>query len=126
VQMQSGTTGINTIRIYNPVKQGHDQDPNGIFIKRWVPELAGLESPLLHEPWGLNKPVEGYPSIMVDHQQSAREARERIWSVRKEKGFGNAAREVLEKHSSRKSVRQPDHVRRRKRGPDPAQIRFDF
>ena len=36
IQMQSGTTGINTIRMYNVVKQSYDQDPNGIFIKRWV------------------------------------------------------------------------------------------
>ena len=33
VQMQSGTTGINTIRIYNPIKQSLDYDPNGNFIK---------------------------------------------------------------------------------------------
>lgn len=126
VQMQSGTTGINTIRIYNPVKQGHDQDPDGVFIKRWVPELAGLESKMLHEPWHLDSPAGGYPSIMVDHQHSARAARERIWAVRSQKGFGKAARDVLEKHSSRKSVKQPDHNRKKKARPDPAQIGFDF
>ena len=39
VQMQSGTTGINTVRIYNPVKQGYDQDPTGVFTRKWLPEL---------------------------------------------------------------------------------------
>lgn len=40
VQIQSGTTGINCIRIYNPVKQGHD--PEGSFIRKWIPELAAM------------------------------------------------------------------------------------
>ena len=39
-QMQSGTTGINSLRIYNPIKQGLDHDPDGSFIRRWCPELA--------------------------------------------------------------------------------------
>ena len=47
VQMQSGTTGINTIRIYNPVKQGLDQDPTGVFTRRWVPELAPVPDSFL-------------------------------------------------------------------------------
>ena len=51
VQMQSGTTGINTIRIYNPVKQGYDQDPQGAFVRAWVPELAAAPDALGHEPW---------------------------------------------------------------------------
>ena len=46
--------GINTIRMYNVVKQSYDQDPNGIFIKRWVPELKKLPVNLLHEPWEIN------------------------------------------------------------------------
>ena len=45
-QMQAGRTGINAIRIYNPIKQGIDQDPEGIFIRKWVPELSNL---ILHK-----------------------------------------------------------------------------
>ncbi|MDE5037666.1 FAD-binding domain-containing protein, partial [Francisella tularensis] len=42
VQMQSGTTGIISIRIYNPSKQSIDQYPNGEFIRRWLPELENV------------------------------------------------------------------------------------
>ena len=49
--MQSGVTGINTLRIYNPIKQGEDHDPDGTFIRTWVPELAALETPDIHRPW---------------------------------------------------------------------------
>jgi deoxyribodipyrimidine photo-lyase len=50
VQMQSGTTGINTLRIYNPVKQSQDHDPEGAFIRRWVPELADVPTDWIHSP----------------------------------------------------------------------------
>ena len=51
VQMQSGTTGINTMRVYNPVKQGYDQDAAGSFVRRFVPELAAVPGAFVHEPW---------------------------------------------------------------------------
>ena len=49
--MQAGTTGINAIRIYNPIKQSKDQDPEGVFIKKWLPELRSLTADEIHEPW---------------------------------------------------------------------------
>ena len=49
--MQAGVTGINTVRMYNPVKQSMDNDAEGVFIKRWVPELNNLPIQFIHEPW---------------------------------------------------------------------------
>ena len=50
VQMQSGTKGINTIRMYNPVKQARDHDPAGQFVRRWIPALAQLPDAHIVEP----------------------------------------------------------------------------
>ena len=51
IQMQSGVTGINSVRAYSILKQSQDQDPEGEFIKRWVPELKDVPSEHIHEPW---------------------------------------------------------------------------
>ncbi|MEO1705682.1 MAG: FAD-binding domain-containing protein, partial [Pseudomonadota bacterium] len=72
-QMQSGTTGMNSVRIYNPVKQGKDQDPDGIFTRRWVPEIAHLDNKHLQEPWRAGG-APGYPAPIVDVVEAARAA----------------------------------------------------
>uniref|UniRef100_A0A7S3VAM4 Photolyase/cryptochrome alpha/beta domain-containing protein n=1 Tax=Chaetoceros debilis TaxID=122233 RepID=A0A7S3VAM4_9STRA len=50
LQMQAGTTGINAMRVYNVTKQGKDQDPKGIFIKNYIPELRKVPVEYIHEP----------------------------------------------------------------------------
>ena len=109
VQMQSGTTGINTVRIYNPVKQGHDQDPSGIFVRKWIPELAKVPDEFIHEPWKwaqagtvLDKV---YPFPIVDYLYAAKQAREKVWAVRKTKEFKDKANAVVAKHASRRKRR---------------------
>jgi deoxyribodipyrimidine photo-lyase len=107
VQMQSGTTGINTIRMYNPVKQGYDQDPDGQFIRKWLPELAHVPGPYLHTPWawgaGAKTLQARYPAPIVDLAQAGAAARDAIWGLRKSSGFRDVARAVAFKHGSRAS-----------------------
>ena len=107
MQMQSGTTGINTVRIYNPVKQGLDQDPDGIFIRRWVPELGRVPAGFLHQPW-LWEGAESilgktYPFPVIDHLEAAKSARQKIWDVRREPGYRDAANAIQIKHGSRRN-----------------------
>lgn len=107
VQMQSGTTGINTVRIYNPVKQGYDQDPEAEFVRRWVPELQDVPDRFVHEPWrweGAGTILgKTYPEPVVDHLAAAKAARQKVWAVRGGSKFRDAAKAIQSRHGSRKS-----------------------
>jgi len=113
-QMQSGTTGINTVRVYSPAKQVRDQDPTGVFIRRWVPELEGVPDEYLPEPHtmpALTQQMVGcvigrdYPAPIVDHRRAYHAARERIFAVRKTDAARAEAARIVEKHGSRKRPR---------------------
>ncbi|MEL6688622.1 MAG: deoxyribodipyrimidine photo-lyase [Pseudomonadota bacterium] len=106
VQMQSGTTGMNTTRIYNPVKQGYDHDPDGEFVREWVPELEAVPDKYIHEPWKWSEAdtviPRLYPERIIDHMEAARFARKKIHESRRDPEFRAISSAIYEKHGSRK------------------------
>jgi deoxyribodipyrimidine photo-lyase len=114
VQMQSGQTGINTPRIYNPVKQGQDQDPDGRFTRLWVPELAQIPAGILQTPWlATGADVGDYPPPIVDPAAAARLAKAKLTALRHTEGYREAAVKVFHKHGSRKRRIDDDNPRGR-------------
>ncbi len=104
IQMQAGTMGIHTLRIYNPVLQGQEKDPDALFIKKWVPELSQLETPFIHEPWKLTAMESlaynfslgvNYPERILDHEKCAEHARKILWDLKNSDEVEQDAKKIL-------------------------------
>jgi len=87
MQMQSGTTGINALRIYSPAKQARDHDPEGHYIRRWVPEFG----------------TPAYPPPVVDERAALAFAKAQLYRLRSSEAARAEAERVQARHGSRKS-----------------------
>lgn len=111
LQMQSGTTGINTTRVYNPIKQAKDHDPHGHFVRRWLPAMRKVPDTWLFEPWRMPLDVQARCGVrvgvdiaqpVVDLDVATREGKARLHSLRAQPEVKAAKAQIVDKHGSRK------------------------
>ncbi|MGC9348980.1 MAG: cryptochrome/photolyase family protein [Anaerolineae bacterium] len=79
----TGTDAAPYFRIFNPILQGEKHDPQGEYIRRWVPELEPVDDQYIHRPWSMPEDVQqqvgcvigrDYPARIIDHQQARERA----------------------------------------------------
>jgi len=111
LQMQSGTTGINTTRVYNPVKQALDHDPHGRFVRQWMPAMQRVPNSWLLEPWKMPIEIQKQVGVLVgqdialpcvDLALATTESKNRLHARRKQDDVKAGKKAVIEKHASRK------------------------
>ncbi|MHA7843186.1 MAG: cryptochrome/deoxyribodipyrimidine photo-lyase family protein [Winogradskyella sp.] len=108
LQMQAGETGINNLRIYNPTLNGLKHDPNAEFIKKWVPELARLDIPFIHEPYLMTELEQGlynfklgtdYPLPIINIKENRKRASEILWNMKKDPEVVKESFRILRRHT---------------------------
>ncbi len=133
MQMQAGTTGINTTRVYNPIKQAQDHDPQGQFVRRWLPALRRVPDAWLLQPWRMPADVQARCGVrvgedialpLVDLDSATRAAKARIHALRARSDVRAAKAAIVEKHGSR--LRRGARARAASRKREPAQHELDF
>jgi deoxyribodipyrimidine photo-lyase len=109
--MQSGTTGINTLRIYNPIKQARDQDPDGHFVRKWLPALTNVATAWIFEPWLMTPELQtqyqciigkDYPAPIISLEVALKQARSGISQAKHAADHAGETQRIIQKHASRK------------------------
>ena len=143
MQMQAGTTGINTTRVYNPVKQAQDHDPTAVFVRRWCPALRRVPDSWVLEPWRMPESVQqacgvtvradapagapdAWPLPLVTLDSATRRAKDRLHSLRQQPEVRAAKAAIVDKHGSRKERDGRPASPRRRLPPTPASTQLSL
>ena len=138
MQMQSGTTGINTTRVYNPIKQAQDHDPQGHFVRRWLPYMRRVPDTWLFEPWRMPPELQerlglsvgkgaqfDIPEPLVDLPAATREAKAKLHALRAQPQVRAGKAKIIQKHASR-AARDPQSKKRGVTQASSSQISLGF
>lgn len=108
LQMQAGETGINMLRIYNPIKNSYEHDAEGDFIKKWVPELSTLPRAFIHEPYKMTYLDQkfndfevgvNYPKPIVNMERTRKFASDFLWKMKKNPLVKEESTRILRLHT---------------------------
>ncbi|MEO1384993.1 MAG: FAD-binding domain-containing protein, partial [Bacteroidota bacterium] len=107
IQMQAGTSGYHPLRVYNPMTQAERLDPQGVFVKQWIPELADVPAPQIIRPWTMT-PMEqiffgceigkDYPVPIVNYDTETQKAKDVYWRIRKDEAVRQYLPQLWWKH----------------------------
>ena len=112
LQMQAGTTGIHTLRIYNPVKNSYKHDLDGEFILTYLPCLKAIPLEFVHEPWKLTAMEQSmynfelgkdYPKPIIEMASTRQHASDSIWKIIQSQESKMQGRKLLKRHTIRGS-----------------------
>ena len=110
LQMQSGTTGINVTRVYNPIKQAQDHDPKGFFVRKWLPYMRPIPDTWIYEPWKMTQEIQhnialhvgkDIPEPLVDIAIATKVSKNRLHARRNLSDVRAGKKSVIDKHASR-------------------------
>jgi deoxyribodipyrimidine photo-lyase len=80
----SGADAAPYFRVFNPVLQGEKFDPQGVYVRKWVPELRDVPTEFIHHPWDMPVPPKDYPKPVVDHGKARNRALDALKKIKKE------------------------------------------
>jgi deoxyribodipyrimidine photo-lyase len=135
MQMQSGTTGINLPRIYNPIKQARDHDPQGRFVRQWLPAMRRVPNAWLLEPWLMPPNLQRTHGVMVgqdiaapmvDLATATRQAKSKVFALRAQAHIKDARAPIVKKHGSRKNLESSKPRRQSRSSKTTSQLSLDF